>query len=53
MFTKEDKIATIIFLIIMIGLFIVMFIIGPRYTDKEIDKCVNAGHERTFCERNV
>ena len=46
---KED----IKWLIIFIILLAIVFIIGSKYADKEIDKCVNAGNDRVFCERNV
>lgn len=30
-----------------------LIIIASRYNQKEIDKCVNAGHNKVFCERNI
>ena len=49
---KEQK-KEIIMLILALILLAIVSILGSRYNQKEIDKCVNAGHSQTYCEKNI
>lgn len=49
---KEQK-KEIIMLILALIILAIVSILGSRYNQKEINKCVNAGHSQTFCERGL
>ena len=50
---NEEQKTEILMLILAIIILIAVSILGSKYNQKEINKCVNAGHSQTFCERNI
>ena len=53
---KEERKQTIMAIALITGIMIIfsmVCIIASKYNQKEIDRCVNAGHSQTFCERNL
>ena len=53
---KEERKQTIMAIALITGIMIIfsmVCIIASRYNQKEMNKCVNAGHDKVFCERNI
>ena len=53
---KEERKQTIMTIALITGIMIIfsmVCIIASRYNQKEINKCINAGHSQNYCERNI
>ena len=50
---RKNTIMEIGLIVGLIIIFATICILESRYNQKEINKCVNAGHSQTFCERGL
>ena len=39
--------------IIGVLIIVIIFMLGSKYNEKEINNCINAGHSQMFCERGL